>query len=240
MRRRCLILLLILAVAPLAQASDLPKDIHVVSEVWRDYSNADGSGLAWDVLRKVFEPAGVRLRIQSEPYIRSFGLVQRGEADAWVGSYRDEVAKGVIYPKWHYDEDHIVALGLKHKPAPVLDTLGRYRLVWMHGYGFQEFLPNVRDYREVQRRGGILGMLDLGYADFYVDSVTEVEDILGEAEQPERYRVTRLIDLPLFIGFSATPRGRQLAATFDQRMELLVASGELRPIFEHWQQPYPF
>lgn len=239
MRRPWLIPLLLLCLVPQAHASEQPKDIRVVSEVWRDYSNADGSGLAWDVLRKVFEPAGVHLRIQSAPYTRSIGLVQRGEADAWIGSYRDEV-DNVIYPKWHYDDDHIVALGLKSKPTPTLDTLDRYRLVWMHGYGFQEYLPNVRDYREVQRRGGILGMLDLGYADFYVDSITEVEDVLGEAEQPERYHVTRLTDLPLFLGFSATPRGRQLAATFDQRMEGLVASGELRPIFERWQQPYPF
>jgi ABC-type amino acid transport substrate-binding protein len=239
MKRRWLIPLLCLCLAPLAHTSEPPKDIHLVSEVWRDYSNADGSGLAWDVLRKVFEPAGVRLRIQSEPYTRSIGLVQRGEADAWVGSYRDEV-ENVIYPKWHYDNDHIVALGLKSKPEPTLDTLGRYRLAWIHGYGFQEYLPGVRDYREVRRRGGILGMLDLGYADFYVDSITEITDVLGDAQQPERYHVTRLTDLPLFLGFSATSRGRQLAATFDQRMELLVASGELRPIFERWQQPYPF
>jgi|GEM_PF-3956467 len=27
---------------------------------------------------------------------------------------------------------------------------------------------------------------------------------------------------------------------FDQRMEALVRSGELRPIFGHWKQPYPF
>jgi len=27
---------------------------------------------------------------------------------------------------------------------------------------------------------------------------------------------------------------------FDQRMEQLVKSGELKPIFERWKQPYPF
>ncbi|MGP0175058.1 substrate-binding periplasmic protein [Pseudomonas sp. NCHU5208] len=240
MRRAWLILLLLLGFAPLLEANERASEIHIVSEAWRDYSNADGSGLAWDVLRKVFEPAGVRLRIQSEPYTRSIGLVQRGEADAWVGAYRDEIDEGVIYPKWHYDDDHIVALGLSSTPAPSLDTLGSYRLAWMHGYGFQEFLPNVREYREVQRRGGILRMLDLGNADLYIDSVTEVEDVLGEAEQRDRYRMTKLVDIPLFLGFVASPKGRQLAGIFDQRMEQLVASGELRPIFKRWQQPYPF
>jgi len=27
---------------------------------------------------------------------------------------------------------------------------------------------------------------------------------------------------------------------FDHRMETLVKSGELKPIFERWKQPYPF
>lgn len=29
-------------------------------------------------------------------------------------------------------------------------------------------------------------------------------------------------------------------AVFEQRMAVLVESGELKPIFEHWKQPYPF
>ena len=29
-------------------------------------------------------------------------------------------------------------------------------------------------------------------------------------------------------------------ALYDQRMEQLVKSGELKPIFEKWKQPYPF
>lgn len=233
-------LILLLALAPLVRANEPPNEIHVVGEVWRDYSNADGSGLAWDLLRKVFEPVGVRLHGQSVPYTRSVGLVQRGEADAWIGAYRDEIDSGVIYPRWHYDDDHIVALGLKSTPAPSLDTIGSYRLAWMHGYGFQAFLPNVSDYREVQRRSGIIGMLDLGYADLYIDSATEVEDVLIEAKAPEQYRITKLMDIPLYLGFAATPRGRQLAALFDRRMDELVARGELRPIFERWRQPYPF
>ncbi|VXC82422.1 ABC transporter substrate-binding protein [Pseudomonas sp. 8Z] len=239
MKHWWLTLLLIFVCVPLARANGQTSDIHIVSEIWRDYSNADGSGLAWDVLRKVFEPAGLRLRIQSVPYTRSVGLVQRGEADAWVGAYRDEVDKA-IYPKWHYDNDHVVALGLVNTPVPSLANLNQYRLAWMHGYGFQKYLPNVREYREVQRRNGILGMLELGYADLYIDSITEVEDVLRTAPKPYSYRVTALTDLPLLLGFSATPRGRQLAAVFDQRMAHLVASGELRPIFERWQQPYPF
>lgn len=233
--------LLMLSVLPGAQAqSDLPDEIRLASEVWDAYTEADGSGLGWDLMREVFEPAGVKLSIHSVPYTRSIGLVQRGEADAWVGAYRDEVKEQVFYPKEHYDRDQIVAVSLRDKPVPTLDSLSEYRLVWVRGYGYEEYLPNVRDYREVQRRGGILGMLNLGHADFYIDARPEVDYVLRHAAQPQQYRVTELKELPLFLGFADTPRGHALAELYDQRLAKLIASGELRPIFARWHWPYPF
>jgi polar amino acid transport system substrate-binding protein len=223
----------------LAGAAELTQ-VRIASEAWEGHTHADGTGLAWDIFRAVFEPAGVQLNIQTVPYTRSIGLVQRGAADAWVGSYLNEVERGVFYPRWNYAADQIAALGLLDKPIPSLDSLGEFRLVWMRGYEYQRYLPNLRQYREVLRRSGILGMLEMGQADFYLDALPEVEDVLNTASQPDRYRVTPLTTLPIYLGFADTAHGRTLAELFDKRMENLVADGSLRPIFQRWQQPYPF
>lgn len=217
----------------------LPARIHLASEDWEDYTAADGRGLAWDVLRAVFEPAGVELDIRTVPYTRSVGLVQRREVDALVGSYRDE-AENVLYPHWNFDSDHIYALGLASNPAPTLDTLGKYRLAWVRGYRFESYLPNVQRFNQVERRTGILLMLKQGRADFYIDAQTEVGVVLGMAKDPQLYKTTHLTELPLYLGFAETPQARTLMALYDQRMAALVSSGELRPIFERWKQPYPF
>lgn len=223
----------------MASAVDL-QQVRIAGESWPEHTNADGSGLAWDIFRLVFEPAGIRLDIESVPYTRSVGLVQRGEVDAWVGSYLNEVDEHVFYPRWHYDADEIVALGLKDKAPPTVETLGQFRLAWVRGYEYQRYLPSVRYYQEVMRRGGILRMLDLDHADFYLDALGEVEDVLETTADRSRYRVTPLTKLPLYLGFADNERGRALAEVFDQRMDALVPSGSLRPIFKHWQQPYPF
>lgn len=241
MGRCCLLLMSALLVCCGVQANNtVPKEIRIASEVWENHTHADGTGLAWDILRQVFEPAGVKLQIQSVPYTRSIGLVQRGEADAWAGSYLNEVDQGVFYPRWHYDADRIAALGLAATPVPSLTTLGSFRLVWVRGYEYQRYLPNLHQYREVIRRGGILGMLDLGHADFYIDALTEVEYLLGTTKQPERYRATMLTSLPIYLGFADNPRGRALAGLYDRRMDVLLEQGRLRAIFKRWQQPYPF
>ncbi|QZP20703.1 substrate-binding periplasmic protein [Pseudomonas sp. DR208] len=236
--RRWLLIVLCVFTA-VVQAQDVPGKVMLASEEWSDYTNKDGTGLAWDVLRQVFEPAGINLQTRSVPYTRSVGLAQRGEVDGWVGSYRNE-AEGVLYPHWNFDSDHIYALGLASIPTPTVATLGNYRLAWVRGYKYEEYLPNVRRFNQVERRDGILAMLLHGRADFYIDALAEAKYVLSQADDPSKFTLTPIAELPLYIGFADNERGRGLMAVFDQRMAALVKSGELKPIFERWKQPYPF
>jgi polar amino acid transport system substrate-binding protein len=237
---RTVLLAILLSFAHGALAAEgVPKQVHLVSEEWLDYTNADGTGVAWDVLRKVFEPAGVKVVAKSAPYSRAVGLVKRGEADAWVGSYKDENDDN-LYPRWHFDMDHIYALGLASKPVPTLETVGQYRLAWVRGYDYGSYLPNVKESREIQRREGILPMLEHDRVDFYIDALTEVDYVLGQTSQPERFRRTHVAELPLYLAFARNEHGKALRELFDRRMAELVRSGELKPIFQHWKQPYPF
>ncbi|MNC54142.1 hypothetical protein D3C75_1036120 [compost metagenome] len=77
-------------------------------------------------------------------------------------------------------------------------------------------------------------------ADYYIDGLTEIDYVVSQAEDPSQFRRTHIAELPLYLCFARTPRAEQLMALFDQRMELLVKNGELKPIFERWKQPYPF
>lgn len=238
-RRWLLIVLCSVATLVHADEAPVPGKIMLASEEWNDYTNKDGSGLAWDVLRQVFEPAGITLQTRSVPYTRSVGLAQRGEVDGWVGSYRDE-ATGVVYPHWNFDSDHIYALGLATAPTPSVATLGNYRLAWVRGYKYEEYLPNVHRFNQIERRDGILPMLQHARADFYIDALSEAQYVLGQADDPAQFKLTHIAELPLYVGFADNERGRALMAVYDQRMAALVKNGELKPIFERWKQPYPF
>ena len=217
----------------------LPAEIRVAGEAWEGHSNADGSGLAWDVLRAVFEPAGVKLVANSEPYTRSIGLAQRGKVDAALGLYPDEVGD-LDFPRWPYAADRVVALGLTRLPRPTLQTLANYRLIWVRGYSFQDQLPGISRYQEVQRRDGIPAMLREGHADFYIDDDAEVDFLLAGLEQSTDLRITELQLLPLYLAFARTERGRALKQLYEQRMDVLVRNGSLRAIFKRWKDHYPY
>lgn len=237
------VLLLVLAlgggIAWAGEPTALPQEVRLASEIWPDYTDVEGRGMAWDVLRKVFEPAGVKVLAISVPYSRAVGLVKRAEADAWVGSYEQE-SNDYLYPRNAFDQDHIYALGLASLPVPSAATIGRYKLSWVRGYEYQRYLTDVKEFREVQRRDGILPMLELKRVDFYIDAQTEVDYVYNQARDKARFRRTHIAELPLYLAFARTEQACALRALFDRRMDELIASGELREIFERWQQPYPF
>ncbi|WP_263146587.1 transporter substrate-binding domain-containing protein [Pseudomonas sp. RIT-PI-AD] len=236
--RAWVLCLLTLWLLPLQAAERLPERVRLVSDEWPGYAERDGSGLAWEIMRLVFEPAGMRIDHRTEPYTRGVGLVQRGEADGWLGSYRGEGFEKVIYPQRTYGIDPVAALGLASAPAPDLSALKRYRLAWMRGYGYQRYLPDVGGYQEVQRRVGILEMLERGRADYYIDARPEILDMLAKSPEPQRYRITDLRGIPLYPGFADTGLGRALAALYDRRMEAILADGSLRALYARWNQPY--
>lgn len=236
---------LLLALLPVAgraqqrEPTSVPREIVLVSEEWENYTQANGTGLGWDVLRHVFEPRGVTVRASTVPYLRAVGLVSRGDADAWVGAYLDE-APDTLYPKWPYDVDEVYALGLADTLPPTLASLGYFRVAWMRGYQFERYLPHITEFNEVRRRDSILSMLELRRADLYIDAKTEIDNLLRRTPRPDHFRATFLTTLPLYLSFTNSARGRALRALYDQRMEELVRSGELKAIFERWKHPYPF
>ena len=180
---RLLVLFCCLWLLPgVASAEPSVGEIRVVSETWTRYTQEDGRGVAWDLLRAVYEPAGVRLRIANEPYTRAVGLVLRGEADAWVGAYRGEIDEA-LYPRWPYDVDPIAVLSLKDNPPPPLEGLSRFRLSWMRGYAFARYFPTLTPHSELQRRTSALPMLLNHRVDYFIDSRPELEG-------PERWRLS--------------------------------------------------
>jgi len=244
---RCVWLGLILSCLGLSTAgageglsgTPLSGGVLLVGSERKGYTGADHSGLVWEIFRLVFEPAGLEVRTDTMPYTRALGLVAHGAADAWVGAYPEET-EGALFPRWHYAADVIAALGLASTPEPTLRDLGRYRLIWMRGYAFDKYLPQSRHHQEILSYNGVLFMLERGHADYLIAARSQLEGILARAGTPHAYRITDLTLLPLYPGFSDTPRGRQLAELYDRRMAELVRSGELRPIYERWRQPYPF
>ena len=175
--------------------------------------------------------------ISPDGYILTNNHVVEGADDIEVTLTDSRQAKAQVIGTDPETDLAVLKIDLTELPVA---TLGNYRLAWVRGYKYQDYLPNVRRYNEIRRRVGILPMLLYSRADYYIDAQTEIDYVLSQAQDPSQFKRTHLAELPLYLGFASNPRGREMRELYDQRMAQLVSTGRLRPIFERWKQPYPF
>ena len=89
------------------------KSISVVAPVWKDYTNQDGSGLYWDIIRNVYEPLGIKVKISQAPWKRAMKMVSKYRTySAIVGETLDS-KESVIFPTYPISVKHTAVLTKK-------------------------------------------------------------------------------------------------------------------------------
>ena len=245
MKRMGLLLVLCLCIATTAMAqggekSDIDK-VRFLSESWEGITNTDGSGLCWELFRKVYEPVGIEMTFEIVPYARSVRMVQDKQADVTVGVYKDEFDKA-LFSDWHYLQDIVLVV---FKKGEVAEWKGEEsltgRIGWIRGYAFNEYLKKDVKFYETDDRETGLKMLELDRLDFFLDTESELRAALDAGViDPKDLHVETILKLNVYLAFADNDRGRKLRKIFDDRMAELVKTGELEPLYEKWGLRYPF
>lgn len=217
--------------------------ISVATASWEGYTNLDGTGLYFDILRLVYEPIGIEVKYTIMPYKRSVLLVAAKQCDAWVASY-DKEQLDAIYPKKKLGYDEVVAL-YKNKTFPNWQgeaTLENKYLAWIRGYGYEDYLNVKVRWRELTKRDEVIPILELDRIHAFLDHAEDVQALIDKSKvDMNRYRIGLVFRLDLFMGYANTPKGQLLADIWDERMETIISTGELRELWEKGANtPYPF
>jgi polar amino acid transport system substrate-binding protein len=227
-----------------ARGRDL-SSIHVHTEAWADYTNKDGTGFAWDIIRAVFVPAGVHLEADYVPYSRAVQNVVAGTADAWIGSYADE-RSAALYPKWFYDADRVQALFLK-RGLPDWDgpeSLKNGPVGWVRGYEYDSYLDVAVKPALLKGRSRVFELLTAGRIRYWLDAAYEIDHLMearGQSADLARFVRRPVMDQKLYVAFSDTPRGRRLREVWDQRFPKLLRAGRIAKIYNRWDMSvWPF
>jgi len=138
----------------------IEKEIFVVSESWKNYTNKDGSGLYFDIVRLVYEPMGIKVKTKEYPYNRGSQMVEKKQADMWLASYIDE-EDYAIYPKYHFDKDIITAMFKKNKFKNFkgIESLRDKNVGWIRGYSFDDYIDIPMKIHERNNRKACLRSL---------------------------------------------------------------------------------
>ena len=237
-----LVTLALLLVTSVSYASD-SKRIKIVSQEWLGYTNSDGTGLYWEIVKAVFQPLNVSLTLEVLPWKRAKHLVRKQEANAYLGDYFYPNAEAFLYPKWplSVEEDVIVifAQGALDWEERQLSSLANKKVAWVRDYGFEKgFLKGIQlELVEVDSAEQGMKLLKKGRVSALIDypSSTAGSEILETgafvtevAKRGEK----------LYVVFSNNESSNQLIEIFDTHMSQLIQSGELQQIYLTHGQDY--
>lgn len=209
------------------------KEVVFLSEEIDDLANKDGSGLYFDIVRKIYEPLNIKVVVKTYPYNRCVLLVKQKKADAWLGSYIDE-EDFALYPKYYFDEDDVTAMYKKDK-FPIFEgikSLEGKNVGWLREYGYEEYIDIDIIKHERNNRKAILYSLEADRFDVYLDANYDMEEAIKKYKiDVSKYSFYELLSLKLYPAFSKDDRGEKLKIMWDKRFKEVLEDGSLRELF---------
>jgi polar amino acid transport system substrate-binding protein len=218
-------------------AQDKINEILIASEEWKNATNADGTGMYWEIFRAVFEPAGIKVKFMIRSYEGTMELARQQKVDAAVGAYLNE-QEGVLFPKNQFGVDVVAVAYKKGKLAEWKGeaSIANKNIGWVKDYNFDKYLDVKVNKMEFETREDIVRVLDKDRIDFFMEAYADILDLVEKGIMDKsKYEIQIVKKLNLYLVFANNARGQQLLKIFDENIQKIVASGEMKKICQKWE-----
>lgn len=231
-------------------ACAMAETLTVRADPWPPYNMEPGQekeGYIIDILKAIFEPAGIQIDYQTMPWSRAIRMTERGEYDAIVGALKTEVP-AFIFP----DEPcgmskyaFYIKTGIDWEYRDV-ESLAPVKLAVIADYSYNEIDDYIQ--RAVKDRGNVvvtrgesalkrnIKLLLAGSVDVIIDDINVVPWTLkemdvpkGDLQQADRKAPAKAI----YAAFSPNrPNSQRYARMLTNGIRELRSSGRLKRILE--------
>lgn len=196
---------------------------------WRSYTNLDGTGAYFELLRRIFGPVSNQLELNANTYQRAILGLEEQRFDILIGTYANHQPDNAIISRLHFDYDRPLFVFAHTEQAINAIMNGTFEPLICHvaGYGYDKFLPQGLNYYHTSNTLDCFAMLDLKRLGAVVAYRENAPDWMSAPYQSQQVHGS----LPIHMAFQDTPRGRELRDWFDMRLSELVRSGEIAEFY---------
>ena len=216
--------------------------VELAMPYYEGYTNPNGTGIYWDIFRNIYEKHGYTVNTINLPYARATFLLKNAKTDVVTGAYFKEF-NNVLFPKRElsFDIDIVSAVYLKSSSLKIVNVndLIDKRVGWPHGYRYELYLPKIK--KSSKLTGGIyaINMLKKNRLDYYLDSNTEIEQIINKIDpNREVYGIQDILQIHLYPAFPDTKKGWELLKIYESEIKILQESGKLKMYYEKYGAKY--
>lgn len=225
----------------LGLAGEIEK-ITVVSPAWEGYTQEDGSGLYFELLREIYRPRGIAVKTLIVPWKRGKKMVLNGQADCMPAAYLTPNDYRWTYPAYPIDVDHIAVVFLRGRidSRAVFGTLAGKSVVWPRGYNFQNYMDIQVNWTEIDSNQQGWEMVEKKRVDFYMDILPEIKSFVKEKHiDLKRFGYETVFTIKTYVRFGNSSKAETLRHIYDERIAQLLEEKELHRLFKKWGADFP-
>jgi len=202
------------------------KELTIGVPEWQGYTNADGSGVYFDLLRKAYPDDTFNIKIDS--YNRTLANFHNNKLDIVIGVFREDIQQG-IFPHWFLDTEAPITAFYNPEKTQLthLSDLEDLTVSWIRGYKFNHFIPYVANPYLVNKISTGFELVTKNRVNVFIDYPYNVpqkyqQDLASLEVMPSRH---------IYLAFQRNASGSNLAEQYDKMMPELRDSGVLADIF---------
>ncbi|WP_319522284.1 transporter substrate-binding domain-containing protein [uncultured Desulfosarcina sp.] len=221
--------------------------IDIATPQWDGQTNADGSGLFFEIVKRVYSPEGIEMKFNFVPWKRAQLMVSDKQADAMLCVWREHAQEeGQRIPRWPLFVEYTAVVFKKDRISSWdgLKSLDGKSAVWLRGYDYHTFAHlkpvHFSRWTEVDDYARAWLLLKSEHYDVYIDALIDIEFYIAEQSMDMKpYRLEILWGENAYVAFAPTEKSDRLIRIFDRRILELAVSGELKAIYDKWGVRYP-
>ena len=204
------------------------KQLNFTSGHWSGYTNADGTGVYWQLMRAIFS-TGFTVNTSVSIWDRAVREFEQGDADILVGAYRTNELTDVIYSSYHLDYEYpLYAIGQNKEAIQRYNNKDESLIICSEvgssSYKQVSFL-SAKDIIQTSD-SQCNKLMDSGKVDVFLEYGYNLLESLQKLP-----KLVLLENSPLFLVFHDTAQGHFLKNYFDKEISALARNNELEAIF---------
>ncbi|RTR27936.1 transporter substrate-binding domain-containing protein [Shewanella atlantica] len=216
-----------------------PRVVTIATDSWLGYTNRDGSGYYFDILKRVFPEKEWQLQIDIVPFSRVRYLVDHNRTDMALGFYSGDTAKA-LYSHYPVEVDSVDA-AITPEMAVIwkgAESLSHKKVQALLAYRYDEFISVPMYYEESSNLLEMMNRVNRGQVDAVLDYKPVMLTMVPKLNQPRQFVIIEnVFRTEIYFVFSDNERGAKLKRHFDSELKKLIDSGELDELFRHYVGP---
>jgi polar amino acid transport system substrate-binding protein len=208
------------------QQTSIQPQINVGADDWPDYTAADGSGIYFNLLKKIYPEYKINFVIKGLD--QSFVDFTQQKLDLVVGVYKHEL-NNALFPQWYLDTEFplLAFYNKKSRHITKASDLIPLKPAWLSSYAFENFLPGTLAPIKVDFVDDGFDLIMQNKADFFIDYAYNIPKNLIN----KLHSIELLPAQHVYVAFQHNQNGRKLAKEFDLKMASLRNSGKLAELY---------